>query len=304
VSTLLAMPAAAGLFHRAIVQSGPKLRALAPDEATANTRALLDELGLTTNPRGLLSVPAAEIVAAQLRVLGGPLGSGTRTFAPVVDGDTLPRHPFDPDGPPVSASVPLLIGTTKDEMTMFTHPNEAFDTLDDDGAVAAITPLVGDYARALYDVYRATRPDVSPARRVAAIMTDRFRVGSIRQAERKAASGGAPAWMYRFDYETDVEGGSLGAPHSVDIAYTFGNPDASAMSGSRPERYTVAATVSGVWTAFARHGSPHTADLPAWDPYDKQHRATMLFDVNSRPADDPDPIERTAWDDIPIGTWQ
>ena len=234
VSTLLAMPAAAGLFHRAIVQSGPKLQALSPDEATANTRALLDTVGLATNPRGLYDVPTAEIVAAQVRVMGGPLGAGSRTFAPVIDDHTLPRHPFDPDAPSVSASVPLLIGTTKDEATLFTHPNEALDTLDPEDAVSAITPLIGERASALYDIYRATRPDVSPAGLVTAIMTDRFRVASIRMAERKAAGHAAPVWMYRFDYATDVEGGALGAPHAVDIAYTFGNPDASASADPAP----------------------------------------------------------------------
>ena len=304
VSTLLAMPAAAGLFHRAIVQSGAKRHALSPDSATATTRAVLDELGLGTNPRQLGHVPAAEIVAAQVRVLGGPFSPGPRTLGPVVDGAALPRHPFEPDAPSVSASVPLLIGTTKDEMTFFTHPNEALDTLDDAAAVAAVAaiPMVGDRARDLYDTYLETRPDVSHARRLAAIMTDRMRVGSIRLAERKAAAGGAPVWMYRFDFETDVEDGGLGAPHASEIAYTFGNPDASALSGSRPERYAVADMVSGVWAAFARNGAPQTAKVPTWAPYDHQQRTTMLFDVAPQAVADPDPVERAAWDGITIAT--
>ena len=262
VSTLLAMPGAGGLFHRAIVQSGAKLHALSPDSATATTCAVLDELGLGTHPGGLHDVPAAEIVAAQVRVLGGPFSPGPRTLGPVIDGVTLARHPFDPDAPSVSASVPLLIGTTKDEMTFFTHSNQALETLDDAAAVAAAIPMVGDRARDLYDIYLATQPDVSHARRLAAIMTDRMRVGSIRLAERKAAAGGAPVWMYRFDFETDVEDGALGATHASDIAYTFGNPDASALSGSRPERYAVADMMSDVWAAFARNGSPQAANLP------------------------------------------
>ena len=185
-------------------------------------------------------------------------------------------------------------------MTFFTHPDEALDTLDDVTAVAATRPLAGDHAQDLYDTYLGTRPDVSHARRLAAIMTDRYRVASIRLAERKAAAGAAPVWMYRFDFETDVEDGALGAPHAMDIAYTFGNPDASALSGSRPERYAVADTMSGVWSAFAGNGAPHTADLPTWGPYDDQLRTTMLFDVASRAVTDPDADERTAWNTIPI----
>jgi para-nitrobenzyl esterase len=300
VSTLLAMPDAAGLFHRAIVQSGPKLRALDPDAAAKTTHAVLDELGLSEKPQGLLTVPAEAIVAAQLRVLGGPLDMGPRKLGPVVDGGVLPCHPFDPDAPAVSAGIPLLIGTTKDEMTLFTYPDETLDTLDDSGAVAAVTPIAGDWAQDMYDLYARTRPDVSPVRRVAAIMTDRFRVGSIRLAERKAAADGAPVWMYRFDFETDVESGALGAPHAIDIAFTFANADASALSGSRPERYAVADVVSGVWATFARTGSPQTTDLPSWSPYDTQHRATMLLDTTSRIVEDPDSTERTAWDNVAI----
>ena len=123
---------------------------------------------------------------------------------------------------------------------MFTFPNEALDSLDDAGAVEAVFPLAGTAAQSVYDVYVSTRPDATPAQRLAAILTDRFRVGSIRLAERKAAGGGANVWMYRFDFDTDVEDGALGAPHAVDIAYTFANPEASALSGTRPERHTIA----------------------------------------------------------------
>jgi para-nitrobenzyl esterase len=106
--------------------------------------------------------------------------------------------------------------------------------------------------------------------------------------------------MYRFDFETDVEGGALGAPHAIDIAFTFGNADASALSGSRAERHAVADVVSGVWATFARTGSPQTTDLPSWSPYDTQHRATMLLDTTSRIVEDPDSTERTAWDNVAI----
>ena len=301
VSTLMAVPAASGLFHRAVVQSGPTLRAIRPHIATATAAALVDDLGLGNSARSLLDVPVDALISAQLRVLGGPIGgglSGGRTIGPVIDDAVLWRHPFEPDAPATSASVPLLIGTTKDEMTMFTYPNEALDELGDDGAVAAIALLVGDAARPLYETYCATRPAATPSQRLAAILTDRFRVHSIRLAERKAAAGGAPVWMYRFDYETDVAGGALGAPHGIDIAMTFGNPDASALSGTGPDRYAVAARTSAMWATFARTGNPQTSDIPAWPPYDAPRRATMLIDSDCHVVEDPDATERCAWDGI------
>lgn len=302
VSALLAMPAAAGLFQRAIIQSGPRLQAISPKAAAATTRALLEDLDLVRDPKGLVSIAPEALIEAQVRVLGGPLGFGTHTFGPVVDGIDLPHHPFDPAAPTISAAVPLLIGTTKDEMSFFTYPNEELDSLDDDGAIAAIGPMAGDQAGAIYSVYAESRPDESPSSRLAAMLTARIRFGSTRLAERKAALQEAPVWMYRFDFETDVEGGALGAPHAIEVAFTFGNPDASALSGSRPERFVVADLACNIWGAFARFGTPQVASLPEWPPYDEQKRATMLLDVEPRVADDPEADERRAWNGIVLPT--
>ena len=302
--TLLAMPSAAGLFHRAIVQSGPKTIALSTEVSTATALAMLDALGIAPpDARQLLTVPVDQLVAAQLEVLGGPLGgavSGGRTLGPVLDGIALDRLPFEPDAPAVSASVPLLIGTTKDEMTFFTYANEALDTLDDAGGAAVMRQLFGEHADVLYGTYRTTRPGATPVQLVTAGMTDGFRIPSIRIAERKAALGQAPVWMYRFDYETDVLDGRLGAPHAIDVAYSFGIPDASQLSGSRADRHQVAEQVSSAWASFARHGNPQTDSLGAWPAYDTRQRATMIFDSTCRVAEDPDSQERQAWEGIDL----
>ena len=256
VSAVLAMPAGAGLFHRAIIQSGPKLAALPAEFSAETAQKLLEELGLGAGEATkLLELPATLLIAAQVRTLGGPLGSATlggRPLGPVVDGVALPEHPFEPVATAVSATVPLLIGTNRDEMTLFFYPNEALDGIDDAGAIAAISAFHGDRAAALYDCYRRSRPAATPAQRLTQVMTDRFRVGSIRLAERKAAQGSAPVWMYRFDFETDVLDGALGVPHAVEMAYVFGVPDAVKLSGRRPERRLVADRMSAAWTAFAR----------------------------------------------------
>ncbi len=305
VSTLMAMPAATGLFHRAIVQSGPKLDAITADAAEDTTRALLADLGFGDS-RDLLVVPAATLIASLVRVLGSPLGAGRtrpggRMFGPVMDGVVLPRHPFEPDAPSVSSGVPLLIGTTRDEMRMFTYPNEALDSLDDAGAAATVETIFPGRGLPLYKTYQSCRPNATPAQRLAAVLTDSVRVGSIRMAERKAAHGVAPVWMYRFDYETDALDGVLGSPHGLDIAYTFGNPDLSAMSGSGPDRYQIANWVSTIWTAFARTGNPQTPSLPSWPPYEPDGRATMILDSICHVVNDPDRVERRAWDGLFAG---
>jgi para-nitrobenzyl esterase len=314
VSVLLGLPAAAGLFHRAIVQSGPMLRGVDPDRAAATTRAVLKTLEVGTLEE-LRAVPAARLVAVQTQVLGGPLGSlaGGHALAPVVDGIGLPAHPFDPVAAPTAAGVPLLIGTTRDEMTLFTAAIPGFALLSEEVLPAVAATMYDADSGPLLEVYARTRPGASPAERLTALVTDRFRVGSIRLAERKIAGGllerlppplpgghppspGAPVFMYRFDFTTPVLDGRLGATHALDVAFCFDNLDKTRLHGGRPEAPALADRVSEAWLAFARTGDPNHPGLPAWPAYDTARRATMLFDVGCTVADDPDAEERMAWD--------
>ena len=299
VSVLLAMPAAAGLFHRAIVQSGPMLRGVDPDKASATARAVLKALGVTT-PDELRGVPAARLVEVQTQVIGGPLGGfgGGHALAPVVDGIGLAAHPFDPAAAPTAAGVPLLIGTTRDEMTLFTSAIPGFSLLAENVLPTVAATMNGADSAALLEVYARTRPGASPAERLTALMTDRFRVGSIRLAERKlaGAAGASPVFMYRFDFTTPVLDGKLGAPHALEIAFCFDNLDKTRLHGGRPEAPALAGKVSEAWLAFARTGDPNHPGLPAWPAYDTARRATMLFDADCTVADDPDAEERRAWD--------
>ena len=297
VSVLLGIPAAAGLFHRAIVQSGPMLRGVDPGKAAGTTRAVLAALGVASL-EDLRAVPADRLVEVQTQVLGGPLGGfGTgHTLAPVVDGALLPAHPFDPVAAPSAATIPLLIGTCRDEMTLFTTAIPGFSMLTEGVLPTVAATMNGADAGALLEVYARTRPGTSPAERLTALMTDRFRVGSIRLAERKVAGGPAPVFMYRFDFTTPVLDGRLGAPHALDIAFCFDNLDKTRLHGGRPEAPALAERVSEAWLAFARAGDPNHPGLPPWPAYDPDRRATMLFDVDCRVADDPDAEERRAWE--------
>ena len=297
VSVLLGLPAAAGLFARAIVQSGPMLRGVSPEKAEVTTRAVLKALEVTTL-KELRAVPATRIVEVQTQVLGGPLGGfgGGHALAPVVDGIGLPTHPFDPVAAPSAANVPLLIGTTRHEMTLFTAAIPGFSRMTEAVLPTLAASMTGADSADLLEVYRRTRPGTSPAEQLTAIMTDRFRIGSIRLAERKIAGGGAPVFMYRFDFTTPVLEGRLGATHALDIAFCFDNLDTTRIHGGRPEAPALAERVSEAWLAFARTGDPNHPGLPAWPAYDTDRRPTMLFDVDCRVTDDPDADERRAWD--------
>jgi para-nitrobenzyl esterase len=298
VSVLLGLPAAAGLFHRAIVQSGPMLRGVEAEQAAGTARAVLKALDVTTLDE-LRAVPASRLVEVQTQVIGGPLGGlgrGGHTLAPVVDGIGLTAHPFDPVAAPSAAAVPLLIGTTRDEMTLFTSAIPGLAALTDGMLPTVAATMNGFDSGDLLEVYARTRPGASAAERLTVLITDRFRVGSIRLAERKLAGGPGPVFMYRFDFTTPVLEGKLGATHALDVAFCFDNLDKTRLHGDRPEAPALAEQMSEAWLAFARTGDPNHPGLPAWPGYDTDRRPTMIFDADPRVVGDPDAEERRAWD--------
>ena len=236
-----------------------------------------------------------ELLAAQVDVLGGALPTGRHRLGPVVDGDVLPAHPFDPVAAPSGANVPLLIGTTRDEMTLFLHGSPMLSNLDD-AAAADLAPNLAQGVTELYPTYRRSRPDATPAELLIAIATDVRRIGSIRVAERKLSGATTPVWMYRCDLATPALDGTLGATHGVDLPLAFNNLPVPLLDGQSAAA-TVAAEMSGTWLSFARTGEPSHNLLPDWPPYSLDRRATMLFNSPSTMADDPDSDERQAWDD-------
>lgn len=295
VSHLLAMPAADGLFHKAIIQSGPGLTGIPVDAATDNARKILAELGVAADDaaaarKRLQSATADELLAATAAAqekAGGAFG-GLR-LAPVVDGDTLPRHPFAPDAPAQAMDIPVLIGWNKDEMTIFNTTAPWFGTLSEDDLPGRVKQVVGDKAGALLDAYRNMYPDYSPTYLYNAILGDsRMFRGSVTLAERKAAQDGAPVFMYYLTWETPVGNGIFKSPHTLDIPFMFNNVDkAVALTGDSDEARNLEKQMSGAWIAFARHGDPSHDDLPPWPRYDAERRPAMVFDVPPRVQDDP-----------------
>ena len=292
VSCLMAMPSAAGLFHRAIVQSGSGITVLEPDAATENARKVFAALGLGPNEvRALREAPMQALVDALPGIQGAD-------FRPVVDGRSLPRHPFHPDAPEVSRAVPLLVGTAKDETTSLVGGRrpELFDQTWEDLARRLERELAGmDVAAAVAELRRA-HPQASPSDLYFAATSEyRFRKRAILQAERKAAQGGAPAFMYLVAWESPVDGGKWKTPHSVEHGFVFDNVAVSeSMIGKGETQQPMADAMSGAWIRFARTGDP------GWPAYDPQRRATMVFDAAPKVVDDPRAVERALFANTPI----
>ncbi|MBI1252364.1 MAG: carboxylesterase family protein [Alphaproteobacteria bacterium] len=289
VSTLLAMPAARGLFHRAIIQSGPGVRGIPGERATAFARSVLANLNVET-PAQAQTLPSGAIVGAAARAIAalGP-DAAFRALGPVVDGDSLPRHPFDPDAPTVSADVPVLIGWNKDEMSLFNAGAPDWGTLTEETAQERVAQMNGARASRLMAALRRAFPDYSPTYLWnAAVTANAFFIDSVRIAERKAAQRAAPAYMYTVTWETPVGGGVFKSPHTIEIPMMFDTVETSrALMGPGPEPLLMAARMSEAWIAFARTGNPATPDLPAWPAYDARRRATMQFDIPCRLVEDP-----------------
>ncbi|HEX2560873.1 carboxylesterase/lipase family protein [Phenylobacterium sp.] len=299
VSTLMATPAAKGLFHKAIVQSGPGLRGVPKEAAARSADMLLAEIGIAKGDvAALQSAPAEAIIkaayAAQAKAAAQP---GARFgMAPVVDGLVLPRDPFTPDAPQQSADIPLMIGTNKDEMTLFMASEPWFGKLTEAELVDRARQQAGAKADAVLAALRKSHPDDSPTYLLAAFATAMGMLGgSITLAERKAAQKAAPVWMYRLDWETPVGGGVFKSPHTLEIPLVFDRVETNrAFVGPGPEPQAMADQMSAAWLAFARTGNPSTPALPAWPPYDAERRATMMFDLKCQVENDPDAELRRA----------
>lgn len=295
VSTLLGMPAAKGLFHKAVIESGPGLTGVDHAAATAAAKQVMEHAGAKT-VADLQGLPAEKLLDAIAEV---PAAAGL--LHPAVDGRTLPAHPFTPVAAPTAAGIPLLIGTNKDERSLFLYNDPKRGNITDAELVDRVKALVGDHADKVLSVYRKTRPTATPWDLFVAISSDYSNTGAagtIKLAERKAAASAAPVFLYRFDWETDFRGGALKSPHALEVAFVFHNVDFAPITGTKPDKYKLEAAVSDAWVAFARTGNPTHDGIPKWLPYSSADRATMILDVPSRLEHDPRPEERQAWEGI------
>ncbi|MHB8381798.1 MAG: carboxylesterase/lipase family protein [Candidatus Binataceae bacterium] len=306
VSTLLAMPPAKGLFHRAVIQSGPGFRMLERDSAVETADMLLAELGMDRARVGeIQNLAVAQILAAEAAVerkLGRRIAGFRQGFVPVVDGQVLGQHPFDPKASPLCADVPVMIGYNRTETTLFLAGDREAFNLDEAGLQRRVKFLLRDNSERVIEEFRAANPGATPSDLFFLIGTD-YPTGAFSRkiAQRKSEQGGAPSYLYRFDWETPIAGGRMKSPHALEITFVFdhaGEPLAPRLAPDSPEVHALAAEMSSRWIAFARTGDPNTGAAPHWPAYSAAQRATMIFNSRCRVENDPSRRERLAIDRV------
>ncbi|MCW2392044.1 para-nitrobenzyl esterase [Sphingobium sp. B1D7B] len=306
VSTLMAMPAARGLFHRAIVQSGSFAKATPHAQARKLGQLMLAELGIgKTDLRALHSSPYDRLLAASSAIFrrenpplpeGGSMEARTRGrygFTPVVDGAVLPANPDAPQSLALSADVPLIVGTTLNEFTTGINQPDFF-TMSEAELLNRADRYTGGRGAAVVAAFRRTTPEALSCDIWSRIATAPIRQTAIDQASGKAALRRAPAWLYSFDRSTPVLDGRPRAFHCAEIPYVFANAERCAsMTGGDAEALKLEAEMADAWIAFARTGNPNHGGLAQWDPVVGHGAQTMRFDTVS--------AMRTGWDEAELG---
>lgn len=293
VSTLMAMPSAKGLFHRAIAQSGSAFRGATRENATKAAEQFLAKLGLKPNQLDeLQKLPWRQLWDAYDKAGIQGLANG-----PVTDGKSLPRDQWYPDAPEVSANVPLMQGTTETE-DAWSDPPPPLEIGEEEMLIRVKRIVRNDDAKAkeLIALYRRSRPGISTTDVWLIMNADNGRRANAQlQAELKTAQGKAADYQYYFTWRSPVHKGQMKSYHTLDIPFAFYNIDiAGSMTGAGNDRYALAHRMSAAWAAFARNGNPNHPDLPNWPAFTLKDRATMVFNNECKVVNDPNREERLA----------
>jgi len=299
VSALLVMPAAKGLFHRAAIQSGAAVRFTTRERANALADAVAKRLGGVDK---LADVPLAALLGA---IIPASKAAGARAyplldrydFGPVVDGMVVAQHPAEPSTSPLGDAVPLMIGGTAREASLFLDDDAVWHrTLTEEQLRERVAAVAGPDTAAALALYSERMPGTSPADRLIAALTgSNFSVRTWLYAERRAARGGAPIYHYSLEWASPFAGGRMGAHHAMDLPFVFDTTEVPLSTKGADGAPELAAAMSASWAAFARTGSPANPAIPAWPAYTPATRATMLFDARCRAVDDPLREARELW---------
>lgn len=311
---LTALPEAKGLFHRAIMMSTlaeTAIRGETPEDIVEASEQLLARLGVRpADAAKLQELPAERIVEA---LTGGGEAGGqsgqtgpardlSLRFVPVVDGKTLPAHPFEPASP-LSAEIPMMTGSNECEGIPYANPSDAYWTSDittdaqlRDRVTRTLQVEDADADR-IIGLYKSERPGQSLDELATIIAGDNslLRLAGHTIAERKHAQGRAPVYLYQFNWRSPLHNGKLRSMHGMELPFVFNHPDLiSFMTGTSPERAELAQKMSAAWAAFARSGNPNHGGIPRWEAWTPERFQTMVFDRDIRAVDDPNSTTRKA----------
>jgi para-nitrobenzyl esterase len=286
VSTLMVMPSAGGLFHKAGIQSGSTLT-LGPRERNAGqTEKLLSELGISkTKIEDLQKVPWDAILEAK----------SNQGFSPVVDGVVIPKNPFDPEAPEISADIPMIVGYTREDSGI---RDLSGSELTADGLIKWIQETYKENATLILNTYKKVYPNATPFQIQARIRTDsNTRERATLMVERKSVQKRGKAYLYLMEWPSPAYEGRFGAVHGVDLGFVLGNPR-NLIAGNGFEARKMAEIVGSTIIAFGKTGDPNCDKVPTWQAYDIGSRATMIFDTECRVENDPTRELRLLWEKI------
>ena len=299
VSTLLAMPGANGLFHKAIIQSGAGLTAGSKESAAKTALDFLARLKLTPENAAteLPNIPAATILATAVEM-------GGNNFRPSLDDLNIARHPFTPDAPAQSAAIPVMIGFTKDEQTLYNVGNTEDRVIERNGAKVVIPKWVDttdkqvlDAAESAYKghgkeivaAFKATYPDYAPHYLLMQVTGTVRSLASHHQLASRKATQPAGVYAYVFAHDLPPQDFVLKAPHTAEIPYVMDNvANAPLFAGAAPDDLAMGKLMSATWVKFAKTGDPNGAEgLPAWPKFNADTRPTMFFAKESKVVEEP-----------------
>ena len=286
VGTLMCMPAAKGLFHKAIIQSGTLINTMTKEKSQQLASVVLENLGLTSDDVGKLDAIAyADLVKAgndAIAKLSGPRRPESPTmfgFAPSADGVALLQQPFSPRFAAISKDIPVMMGTTLNEMIRTAYGEK---DLTMEQAKERLAKEYGDKTDQYIELFEKAYPDYTPQDLLS--VDHVFRPYTIRTADARAKESGAPLYVYFLAWKSGVDDASRGSFHGLDIPLAFYTVDLRPdWTGNTEEAWKLSDKMSSAWINFIKTGNPNVEGvLPVWEPYTAENGATMYFDNECR----------------------
>lgn len=286
VGTIMCMPAAQGLFHKAIIQSGTLLNTMTKETSQQLGLAVLEQLGLTPEEVAKLDTIAyADLVKAgneAIAKISGPRRPGSPTmfgFAPSADGVVLLQQPFSPGFAEISKDIPVMIGSTLNEMMPVAYGEKEL-TLEQ--AKERLVKIYGNKTDQYIELFAKAYPDYTPQDLLS--IDTVFRPYTIRTADARAEESSAPLYVYFLAWKSQVDNASKGSFHGLDIPLAFNNVDLRAdWTGNTEEAWALADKMSSAWLNFVKGANPNVEGvLPEWEPYTAENGVTMYFDNECR----------------------